>query len=122
MEPPGDIVTLTADDYDSPENGPPFTYSLADDASDDIQNKFSVISDVLRANVEFDREEQKYYDVPIAITDSGKPTQKGVSHLRVIIGDRNDNAAKSGSSEIFVYNYAVRDGIYFQQCFFKSDF
>ena len=31
----------------------------------------------------------------------------GLSILRVIIGDRNDNAARDGSSEIFVYNYKV---------------
>lgn len=72
--------------------------------------KFSVIKgDYLQANVVFDREEKKYYDVLIAITDSGTPyTQTGESYIRVIIGDINDNAAKPGSSKIFVYNYKVR--------------
>lgn len=71
--------------------------------------KFSVVNgDNLQANVVFDREEKKYYDVLIAITDSGTPyTQTGESYIRVIIGDVNDNPAKPGSSEIFVYNYKV---------------
>lgn len=62
----------------------------------------------MQANVVFDREEKKYYDVLIAITDSGTPdTQTGESYIRVIIGDINDNPAQEGSSEIFVYSYKV---------------
>lgn len=107
-QPPGDIVALVADDYDSLENGPPFTYKISSVASDNIKEKFSVVGgNMLRANVYFDREEQKYYDVPIAITDSGTPPQTGISYIRVIIGDVNDNPAKDGFSEIFIYSYQV---------------
>lgn len=105
---PGDIIQLAADDYDSTENGPPFTYKISPDANDDIKEKFSVVGGhMLHATVSFDREEQKYYDVPIAITDSGTPPQTGISYIRVIIGDVNDNAAKDGFSEIFIYSYQV---------------
>jgi hypothetical protein len=55
----------------------------------------------------FDREEQKTYFVPIAISDAGVPSQTGTSTLTVIIGDENDNPMQSGHSEIFVYNYKV---------------
>lgn len=106
---PSIIIQLTADDYDSNKNGPPFTYKISENATDEIKMKFSVVNgDNLQANVVFDREEKKYYDVLIAITDSGTPyTQTGESYIRVIIGDVNDNPAKPGSSEIFVYNYKV---------------
>lgn len=55
----------------------------------------------------FDREEQKSYSVPIAISDSGVPSMTGTSTLTVIIGDQNDNAMRPGASSIFVYNYKV---------------
>ncbi|GBO99502.1 Neural-cadherin [Eumeta japonica] len=53
----------------------------------------------------FDREERKEYRLPVAITDSGTPRLTGVSELRIVIGDRNDNAMGPGHSNIFVYNY-----------------
>ncbi|XP_056645235.1 DE-cadherin [Diorhabda sublineata] len=101
----GFISVLSADDYDGPDNGPPFSFRLDDSAQQDIREKFSIEGDRLYALVSFDREEQKYYDIPIDITDSGQPTQHGVSTLRVIIGDVNDNEAKDGNSTIFVYKY-----------------
>lgn len=100
-------MKLTADDYDSEENSAPFTYALSSTANQDIVNKFTIEKDFLYANVEFDREQQKFYNVPIDITDSGSEPQTGISILRVIIGDKNDNAARDGVSEIFVYNYKV---------------
>lgn len=41
-EPPGQVVILTAKDYDSPENGPPFTFALNESASFDIRSKFQI--------------------------------------------------------------------------------
>ncbi|CAH1964482.1 unnamed protein product [Acanthoscelides obtectus] len=105
-QPPGLITRLSADDYDSPENGPPFTFRLADRVSSDIQSKFSISDDELHALVTFDREEQKQYRIPITITDSGIPSQQATSILTVIIGDVNDNKAEDGESSIFVYKYA----------------
>lgn len=104
-QPPGQIVTLTAKDYDSDENGPPFTFALADTASSDTRAKFHIQGAVLMATVTFDREEIKEYFLPIAITDSGTPRMTGVSQLHVVIGDRNDNPMAEGHSSIFVYNY-----------------
>ncbi|KRT83191.1 Cadherin [Oryctes borbonicus] len=102
---PGKITTLEADDYDSPENGPPFIFAFADGVGEDIKLGFEIRGDELFALVEFDREKQKFYDLLINITDSGIPPQSGGSLLRVIIGDINDNPAGDGKSEIFVYNY-----------------
>lgn len=66
---------------------------------------FTVLGDDLNALITFDREEQKMYMIPIAITDSGSPPMTGTSTLTVEIGDVNDNAMKEGHSSIFVYNY-----------------
>jgi len=59
----------------------------------------------LEARVTFDREVQKKYMIPIAISDNGSPSMTGTSTLTVEIGDVNDNAMKEGHSSIFVYNY-----------------
>lgn len=104
-QPPGTIVQLHAKDYDSDENGPPFTFEIAESATHDITAKFSIIGEDLNALVTFDREEQKMYMIPIAITDSGSPPMTGTSTLTVEIGDVNDNAMREGHSSIFVYNY-----------------
>lgn len=102
---PGLVTKLSADDYDGPENGPPFQFQLAENAPEDIRSKFEILHGDLFALVEFDREEKKYYDIPISITDSGIPPLTGTSILRVIIGDENDNKAQDGESAIFVYKY-----------------
>ncbi|KAL3289462.1 hypothetical protein HHI36_022884 [Cryptolaemus montrouzieri] len=103
---PGLITVLSADDYDSEANGPPFSFLMDESADQTLREKFEVESKgALYAKVQFDREERKYYDVPIAITDHGAPSLTGISILRVIIGDENDNAALPGSSSITVYKY-----------------
>lgn len=104
-KPPGRITELKARDYDSDENGPPFEFRIDDSADDEIRSKFEIHKSSLYARVEFDREQRKSYDIPIAITDSGKPPMTGTSTLTVIIGDENDNRMQEGSSSIFVYNY-----------------
>lgn len=103
---PGKIVTLTADDYDEPQNGPPFQYEISSNASEDIKQKFSIDNDVLNAQVRFDREQQKEYFIPVMITDNGQPKPLSkVSILHLVIGDVNDNEMQDGESKIFVYNY-----------------
>ncbi|XP_067631641.1 DE-cadherin isoform X2 [Eurosta solidaginis] len=102
---PGQVVQLQANDYDEPQNGPPYTYGIDSEASADIKAKFSIDNDYLFANVQFDREEQKEYFIPIRISDSGQPKKSMVSILHLIIGDDNDNAMSEGSSRIFIYNY-----------------
>uniref|UniRef100_T1PGQ5 Cadherin n=1 Tax=Musca domestica TaxID=7370 RepID=T1PGQ5_MUSDO len=102
---PGQVVQLQANDYDEPQNGPPFTFGIDSEASMDIKNKFSIDNDYLFANVQFDREQQKEYFIPIRISDSGQPKMSQVSILHLIIGDVNDNAMSEGSSRITFYNY-----------------
>ncbi|XP_012283328.1 DE-cadherin [Orussus abietinus] len=104
-EPPGNITELKARDYDSTKNGPPFKFAIVESADIEILTYFSINGTRLHAQVVFDREERKSYEIPIAITDSGIPPMTGTSTLTVIIGDRNDNAMEDGSSSIFVYNY-----------------
>ncbi|XP_053615314.1 DE-cadherin isoform X2 [Plodia interpunctella] len=104
-ENPGQVVVLTAKDYDSEKNGAPFEFSLNESASLDIRSKFSIQGNILSALVTFDRELQKKYEIPVAITDSGTPRMTGVSILTVVIGDKNDNPMAPGHSNIFVYNY-----------------
>ncbi|XP_049885544.1 DE-cadherin [Pectinophora gossypiella] len=105
-EPPGQVVALQAKDYDSEENGPPFTFALDDDDSNfQYRSKFQIQGSILFAITTFDREEIKEYYIPILITDSGTPRLTGLSVLHIIIGDKNDNAMSPGYSSIFVYNY-----------------
>lgn len=105
-KPPGKITELKARDWDSDENGPPFQFQIDEKTADnEILDKFAIRGADLYAQVQFDREERKSYDIPIAITDNGQPPMTGTSTLTVIIGDENDNAMSEGSSSIFVYNY-----------------
>lgn len=57
------------------------------------------------SKVMFDREEAKSYDVPIQVSDSGKPPQSAVRYLKVVVGDENDNPMTDGSKEIRVFSY-----------------
>ncbi|KAI5644881.1 cadherin domain-containing protein [Phthorimaea operculella] len=114
-EPPGEVVQLTAKDYDSPENGPPFTFALNDTAPFHIKSKFQIRGNTLYAISTFDREEIKEYFIPIMITDSGTPRMAGLSTLHVVIGDRNDNAMAEGfSSPVRFYrDDKYRQGYYY---------
>ncbi|XP_058809964.1 DE-cadherin isoform X2 [Phymastichus coffea] len=102
---PGNITQLQARDYDSDKNGPPFIYRIDISADYEILTKFEIRGNDLWAKVEFDREERKSYNIPVAITDHGTPSLTGISILTVLIGDENDNPMQDGSSSIFVYNY-----------------
>lgn len=102
---PGKITELTAKDYDSEKNGPPFKFAFDRSVSLEIRQKFSISGNHLYANETFDREAKKEYYIPIEITDSGIPPLSNTSILRLVIGDVNDNKMKSGESSIFVYNY-----------------
>lgn len=59
----------------------------------------------MTALVEFDREQQKEYFIPITVSDNGYPAQSNVSILHLVIGDENDNEMRDGESSIFVYNF-----------------
>uniref|UniRef100_A0A182XLI7 DE-cadherin n=1 Tax=Anopheles quadriannulatus TaxID=34691 RepID=A0A182XLI7_ANOQN len=103
--PPGLIVRLTAEDVDEAQNGPPFHFSIDPNARYEIKKRFKVQGEELHALVEFDREEQKEYQIPILIRDSGEEPMSAVSMLHLVIGDDNDNEMRPGKSRIFVYNY-----------------
>ena len=105
---PGRVGVLVADDYDTAENGPPFTFEIAKSARQDIKSWFGIEqigngSYVLTTQSTFDREKQKEFSIPIRICDHERMCAD--SNLRLIIGDVNDNPMQPGSSEIFVYNY-----------------
>nr|BAA05942.1 DE-cadherin [Drosophila melanogaster] len=102
---PGHVVQLQANDYDDTPGAGNFTFGIDSEATPDIKTKFSMDGDYLHANVQFDREAQKEYFIPIRISDSGVPRQSAVSILHLVIGDVNDNAMSEGSSRIFIYNY-----------------
>ncbi|XP_041772887.1 DE-cadherin-like isoform X1 [Anopheles merus] len=99
------ITKLTAKDADGEHNGPPFFYSVDPDAPTEIKNRFQTVGDELYSLVEFDREQQKQYLVPILIRDSGHKPMSAVSKLLVVIGDKNDNEMQMGQSHILVNNY-----------------
>jgi len=110
-EAPGTVGELLAEDYDTIENGPPYTFSLDKDAPKDLKTKFSVEKGLggkyyLKTLTDFDREVKKVYQIPIRIEDN--KGMAATSILRLVIGDRNDNAMKPGASTIFVYNYEGR--------------
>ena len=108
-------ISATDDDDRSKGNGPPFTFRLPKDAPEIIKKYFEVHQDhkgangdgmaIVNSKMEFDREVQKEYHVPIVIKDNGYPSKSGTSTLTVIIGDINDNRMYPGSKNIFVYNF-----------------
>ena len=108
---PGRVGQLRAQDYDTDANGPPFKFSLDREAPKDLQKKFVVKVGAggkyyLDTLVTFDREEQKQYSIPIRVEDN--QGMAAVSHLKLVIGDKNDNPMANGASTIFVYNYEGR--------------
>ncbi|XP_022246295.1 neural-cadherin-like [Limulus polyphemus] len=116
-KPPKQEVQIQATDEDdrSKDNGPPFTFRMDFNAPPKIKEFFEVEHDgtgadgagmaIVRSKVEFDREEQKEYHVPIVIKDSGRISMTGTSTLTVVIGDVNDNLMRSDKKNIFVYTY-----------------
>jgi len=107
----GRVGQLLADDYDEAQNGPPFKFSLDQNAAKDIKRKFTVKKEsdgkyYLFTKTTFDREEKKEYQIPIRIEDN--QGMAATSYLKLIIGDKNDNKMEPGSSNIFVYNYEGR--------------
>jgi len=110
-EKPGTVGELIAEDFDTIENGPPYTFALDKDAPKNFRNMFGVKKGAggkyyLETKKVFDREEQKVYQIPIRIEDN--KGMAATSVLTLVIGDKNDNPMAPGASKIFVYNYEGR--------------
>ncbi|XP_066439955.1 neural-cadherin-like [Eleutherodactylus coqui] len=101
---------LHAVDLDSPENGPPFHFSVPTDQQnstdfllvDNGDNTASI--QTLRV---FDREQQKEFHLHVIITDSGWPPMSATNTLTITIGDENDHVHQAGHKEVYIYVHGV---------------
>lgn len=48
---PGEITVLEAADNDAPENGKPFRFELASEASSIVRSKFSIEGEILMSSI-----------------------------------------------------------------------
>eukprot|EP00105_Crassostrea_gigas_P039530 XP_019923678.1 PREDICTED: neural-cadherin-like [Crassostrea gigas] len=117
--PPQFVTTLYGEDADGDPFGAPFTFELLCLAN--ICDKFSLNFNpsgdsgkgiaTIRSKVEFDREEQKFYYLPIKMTDMRGHAQQSTlgmtatTTLTIEIGDENDNPHSPAHQNIHVYNY-----------------
>uniref|UniRef100_A0A3P8S674 Si:ch211-186j3.6 n=1 Tax=Amphiprion percula TaxID=161767 RepID=A0A3P8S674_AMPPE len=101
---------LRAVDQDSPENGPPFHFTVPSEYrhSNDfyLQDNLNGTA-TLTALRTFDRERQKEFLIPIILSDSGRPAKTVTSTLTVTIGDQNDHAHVAGEKKIFINSHRV---------------
>ncbi|XP_055891438.1 neural-cadherin-like [Biomphalaria glabrata] len=113
------VIEVFAIDKDSAINGPPFGFSLPENCEEEACKHFTLkfnenadsgdgSATILTSSV-FDREQSKYYKLPIVMWDlrgSGNPkAQTGTNTLTITVGDVNDNPHFPGHQDIFVYNY-----------------
>ncbi|XP_027137362.1 neural-cadherin [Larimichthys crocea] len=102
---------LRAVDQDSPENGPPFHFTVHSEYrhSNDfyLQDNLNGTA-TLTALRTFDRERQKEFLIPIIMSDSGRPAKTVTSTLTVTIGDQNDHAHVAGEKKIFINSHRGR--------------
>ncbi|KAI9517850.1 hypothetical protein NQZ68_001019 [Dissostichus eleginoides] len=102
---------LRAVDRDSPENGPPFHFTVPPEYrhSNDLYLQDNLNGTAtLTALRTFDRERQKEFLIPIIMSDSGHPAKTVTSTLTVTIGDQNDHPHMAGEKEIFINSHRGR--------------
>ncbi|KAK0049023.1 neural-cadherin [Biomphalaria pfeifferi] len=112
------VLEIFAKDPDTPDNGPPFGFKLPDSCDVPACQFFSLTynqnadgnkgtATIRTKIVRFDREQAKYYLLPIVMWDrNGKQDSRtSTNTLTIVIGDENDNDQKSGHQNIYVYNY-----------------
>lgn len=95
-------------DQDSPENGPPFRFTIPSEyrhSNDFYLQDHQNGTATLMALRTFDRERQKEYLIPIVMSDSGRPVKTVTSTLTVTIGDQNDHAHTAGEKKIFINSH-----------------
>lgn len=95
-------------DKDSPENGPPFHFTLPPEYR--YSNDFYLQDNLngtatLTALRTFDRERQKEFLLPIIMSDSGHPAKTVTSTLTVTIGDQNDHPHVAGEKHISINSH-----------------
>ncbi|TNN58401.1 Neural-cadherin [Liparis tanakae] len=102
---------LRAVDRDSPENGPPFHFTVTSEYRHGndfyLQDNLNGTA-TLTALRTFDRERQKEFLIPITMSDSGHPAKTVTSTLTVTIGDQNDHAHVAGEKTIFINSHRGR--------------
>uniref|UniRef100_A0A665V8C9 Uncharacterized protein n=1 Tax=Echeneis naucrates TaxID=173247 RepID=A0A665V8C9_ECHNA len=92
-------------DRDSPEQGPPFSFSLPSVYSVDFHlQDHGNGSATLTALRRFDRERQSEFHLPVIMIDSGNPPMTATNTLTITIGDQNDNAHQAGEKDVYVYS------------------
>ncbi|XP_060076019.1 putative neural-cadherin 2 [Ylistrum balloti] len=116
IPPQPNFETLYAQDPDSPENGPPFSFNqvVCDSNSPSVCGKFefniqaAVPSEGGQALscsslTSLDREEASFYLVDVVIQD--KDGMSATSTLTILIEDENDNKNTDAQQSLFAYNY-----------------
>lgn len=110
-------TVLRAVDPDSPENGPPFHFTVPSEYrhSNDfyLQDNLNGTA-TLTALRTFDRERQKEFLIPIIMSDSGRPAKTVTSTLTVTIGDQNDHAHVAGEKKIFINSHRGESSLYLE--------
>lgn len=108
-------------DRDSPENGPPFHFSLPPEYrhSNDfyLQDNLNGTA-TLTALRTFDRERQKEFLIPVVMSDSGHPAKTVTSTLTVTIGDQNDHAHVAGEKKIYINSHRGEISFLLKMVFF----
>ncbi|XP_054588647.2 neural-cadherin [Nothobranchius furzeri] len=102
---------LRAVDQDSPENGPPFHFTVPPEYrySNDfyLQDNLNGTATITALRT-FDRERQKEFLLPIVMSDSGHPARTVTSTLTVTIGDQNDHPHVAGEKQISINSHRGR--------------
>uniref|UniRef100_A0A1A7XDW5 Uncharacterized protein n=2 Tax=Nothobranchiidae TaxID=405002 RepID=A0A1A7XDW5_9TELE len=102
---------LRAVDQDSPENGPPFHFTVPPEYrySNDfyLQDNLNGTATITALRT-FDRERQKEFLLPIVMSDSGHPAKTVTSTLSVTIGDQNDHPHVAGEKQISINSHRGR--------------
>ncbi|KAM4723000.1 neural-cadherin-like [Rhinophrynus dorsalis] len=101
---------LYAVDYDTVENGQPFTFSLPShfqNSTDFLLVDNGNNTATIQALKAFDRETVKQLYLPVVITDSGSPPISATSTLTITIGDENDNPHRGGHKEVYINLFGV---------------
>ncbi|XP_059176123.1 neural-cadherin-like [Physella acuta] len=111
------VVEIFAFDPDTEAYGPPFGFSemCSVPACSKFSIKFNPANDNGRGTASiftsstFDREESKYYYLPIVMWDmrgkSSNISMTATNTLTITVADKNDNDLKPGNQEILVYDY-----------------